>query len=62
MVLKVISSTVPERSPTVIKSPISKGLSDIIEIPAKKLFAISCAARAITTLLIPRPVANPPKS
>jgi len=61
VLLKLISVTVPENSPISTQSPILNGLSIKIANPPNIFFAKSCAAKAITTLEIPRPVTRPPK-
>ncbi len=58
----VISSTVPEISPTSTQSPISNGLSINMVSPAKICFTISWAANATTAPVNPNPVAIPPMS
>ena len=55
---KLMSTTSPSTSPTVIQSPMEKGLSSRMTTPLKKFLAISCAARPAlaTTLPTGRPL------
>ena len=50
---KLMSTTSPSTSPTVIQSPMEKGLSSRMTTPLKKFLAISCAAREIVRPIRP---------
>ena len=55
----VISSTVPVKSEVSIKSPTSKGLSNIIKKPESRFLRESCAARETARPPTPSPVSRP---